>query len=576
MHDTSAMPGAAAAISLSYCPDPVFVFGSPRSGTTALAHALGKHHDFWVGEETFFLSELFGENRAQTVFERWSNRPSSSWLRAQHVTMSSYLHSLGLGINVLFTQHSQGRRWIDHTPDYVLIADLLARMFPGARFIHLLRDGRQVVHSMHNIVATLTEDERQFMGDTFLPPWATDFREACMNWKTHALAGRDFCSRHPERSMTVVHRDIERNPAATMAEILRFLDARYQDAPRQWLQSRRINSSFQPPGGFDARTYRPTRPWEKWTAEQRCIFVDVAGETLVELGLATPEEVTVTAADRADFKAAQVTNNGSEQNDAGTTANTGSDDQIAFAAPVPTGRTPINALHADRKPPWDVEQQKAWHVDIVEPEFWEIAGQCWPYTVIGTDLLYNTFAACDYVFRRGVKGDVVECGVLLGGTVMFFVEMCRRRNQRGRTIYALDTFTGPLRRGDLDHDHNGNPIGVPPSMTVDYRRQAEENIRSMECGEDLVRVVPGDVVETVSLLPTQAIAILHLDTDTYDTTRAELECLYPRVSPGGVVIVANYGWAGGQRAAVDEYFQDRPVVLFRLDRYCRAFVKPEH
>ena len=82
MNDVS----AAAPPTFTYCPDPVFVFGAPRSGTTALARALGMHGDFYVGDETFFLWELYGQGRVEKVFEQWATRPSSSWLRREQVS----------------------------------------------------------------------------------------------------------------------------------------------------------------------------------------------------------------------------------------------------------------------------------------------------------------------------------------------------------------------------------------------------------------------------------------------------------------------------------------------------------
>jgi hypothetical protein len=276
-----------------YCTAPVFVMGVHRSGTTVLAHALAKHPDFWTSEETFFLDDLFGRRRAESVHETWMSRPSSCWLSAQRITSSEFLQALGLGINALFTSRSGGNRWIDYTPHYVLFADTLAEMFPGARFIHVLRDGREVVHSMINIAATLTPEERNRMAGKFLPDWAIDFRAACDSWTTHAKAGMDFCDARPDRAITVVNREIANDPAGTIARILKFLEADPCEDCANFLRIRRINSSFLPPGGFDPGEYKSPEPWESWTMEQRRIFAEVAGRALCEFGFATEEEITV-------------------------------------------------------------------------------------------------------------------------------------------------------------------------------------------------------------------------------------------------------------------------------------------
>ena len=274
------------------CPNPVFVFGVPRSGTTALAHALGMHGDFYVGDETFFLWELYGQRRAQTVFEQWATRPSSSWLRREGVSSAEFLAATGLGFNALFTRSAGGRRWVDHTPHYCLMADTLSGMFPGARFIHVLRDGRQVVNSMIHIVATVPAEEREEMVSRgFLPAWSHDFREACTTWRDYASAASDFCSRHPTRAFTVIHGDLERNPATTLAAVLRFLDAPLEDGPAAFLRRDRINSSFTRQGGVPAAEYRRPDPWATWSAAQRAEFLEVAGPDLLRYGLATLQDL---------------------------------------------------------------------------------------------------------------------------------------------------------------------------------------------------------------------------------------------------------------------------------------------
>jgi len=274
------------------CPNPVFVFGVPRSGTTALAHALGMHSSFYVGDETFFLWELYGQRRAQTVFEQWATRPSSSWLRREGVSSAEFLAATGLGFNALFTRSAGGRRWVDHTPHYCLMADTLSGMFPGARFIHVLRDGRQVVNSMMHIVATVPAEEREEMVSRgFLPRWSHDFREACTTWRDYAHAASDFCSRYPARALTVIHGDLERSPETTLAAILTFLHAPLEEAPAAFLRRDRINSSFTRQGGVPAAEYQRPDPWATWSAAQRAEFVEVSGPALLRYGLASIEDL---------------------------------------------------------------------------------------------------------------------------------------------------------------------------------------------------------------------------------------------------------------------------------------------
>lgn len=279
-------PGVPRAV--AYCPDPVFVIGAPRSGTTALGKAIGRHSRFYAGDETLFLVDLFGGGRAEAVHERWAERPSSSWLRRERVSLDAFLTALGLGINALLTAGSDGLRWVDHTPAHALMADTLAGLFPGAAFLHIVRDGREVVNSMINVPRTLPGDRAEQMRQAeFLPEWTKDFRTACETWRSHVRAAADFGGAHPARCLIVHHRQLEENPAAAMADVLQFLGAPFEERPVTFLRrGRRANSSFAPPGGCRAGEYRRPDPRLTWTDEQRATFAEVAGPEMEALGLA--------------------------------------------------------------------------------------------------------------------------------------------------------------------------------------------------------------------------------------------------------------------------------------------------
>lgn len=281
------MPDSAAAQTVAYCPDPVFVIGAPRSGTTALGKALGRHSRFYAGDETLFLVDLFGNGRAEAVYERWAGRPSSSWLRREQVTRDDFLAALGLGINALFTAGSDGRRWVDHTPSNTLIAPTLAGLFPGARFLHILRDGREVVQSMINVSRTLPGDRAEQMRQAqFLPDWTRDFRAACETWRSHVRGAEEFRRAHADSCLVVRHRELEENPAATIAAVFKFLGEPFEERPVRYLTRHRFNSSFVPPGGCRAADYRRPDPLATWTDDEKTVFAEVCGPDMEALRLA--------------------------------------------------------------------------------------------------------------------------------------------------------------------------------------------------------------------------------------------------------------------------------------------------
>jgi GT2 family glycosyltransferase len=271
------------------CPDPVFIIGSPRSGTTVLANSLGEHSELWTGGESYFLFFLFDNDHVGRAFDRAMEIPGPRWLRVEDISRNEFLSYIGLGINAMITDHSEGRRWIDHTPLYTLVADTLAKAFPGARFIHILRDGRDVVHSMLHFADSHPDPEvARFAKRTI--PWATDIGGACEFWRDHVEAGMDFCDENADRAMVVRYEDLVAAPEATFHSIHRFLAIADESAPARFLASRRINSSFD-----GRRRLSGGEIGEQWREEQRRTFAEVAGPTMLRCGYLTTDELGLLA-----------------------------------------------------------------------------------------------------------------------------------------------------------------------------------------------------------------------------------------------------------------------------------------
>lgn len=264
------------------CESPIFIIGAPRSGTSILAWALAQHSALTTSDESNMFFELFRDNKITAAYERAGARPDSGdWLRKFEVTEAEFIASIGLGLNSLVTSRSGGKRWIDQTPAKTVVAPALAQAFPGAKFIHILRDGRAVVNSMINFAAAFSPELReQFMKAAAMPAFATDFGVACKAWAKYAGAANDFVGSNPERAMTVRNEALREDPSARFDELLSFLDLELEPAVPAFFRDKKLNSSFPDapiPGGRN-------RPWEAWTDEQRATFDKVAGSTLTEIG----------------------------------------------------------------------------------------------------------------------------------------------------------------------------------------------------------------------------------------------------------------------------------------------------
>jgi Sulfotransferase family len=267
------------------CSNPVFVIGSPRSGTTMLARSLAEHSELWASGESDVLFFLFANGFVERSFDRAIEIPGRRWLRLEDVSREEFLAHLGMGINALITSRSEGRRWIDHTPQYALIVETLAEVFPGASFIHILRDGRDVVHSMLNFADAVPDPAvRRFLKQDV--PWATDMRRASDEWRDHVEAAMAFCDGHSDRATVVRYEDLVAAPQTTFRTIHRFLGIADEEGPARFLASRRINSSF-----GEGPRLSASELWGAWDEEQRRVFAEVAGATMLRCGYSAPDEL---------------------------------------------------------------------------------------------------------------------------------------------------------------------------------------------------------------------------------------------------------------------------------------------
>lgn len=274
---------------LSVCRRPIFVMGSPRSGTSVLAWALAEHSQLWTSAESRFLSYLYGRDEGRRAFDEtvWMQR---NWLAKHHVGREEFLRFLGLGINALFTSRNPDRRWIDQTPGYALIADTIAELFPDAFFLHMLRDGRRVVNSMIHF-----GDRRRLDGTderTYIPPWERDFGAACRTWSQHVEAALTFAAYRPDRCRTILYEELVANPTDGFAALFQVLDLPPEPAPAHFLQLQRINSSFSRHDHTRPSSADWPDPWSSWSIEQQRTFLREAAPTLIRAGFATTETVS--------------------------------------------------------------------------------------------------------------------------------------------------------------------------------------------------------------------------------------------------------------------------------------------
>jgi len=207
------------------------------------------------------------------------------------------------------------------------------------------------------------------------------------------------------------------------------------------------------------------------------------------------------------------------------------------------------------------------------------------YTMTSPERVYATLEAVRYVINSNLPGSIVECGVWRGGTMMAVAQLLKLHEKFNRDLYLFDTFEGMPSPGESDIDFRGRTAKkdfLAKKRTNDssdwcYASLADvqANLESVGYLKSKVHYVVGKVEDTVPARAPETISILRLDTDWYESTKHEIIHLYPRLVPGGVLIIDDYGHWQGARKAVDEYFLENkvPILLNRIDYTGRIGIK---
>ncbi len=209
-----------------------------------------------------------------------------------------------------------------------------------------------------------------------------------------------------------------------------------------------------------------------------------------------------------------------------------------------------------------------------------------PYTMTSVERLYGLIQAVRYLNHAKVEGAFVECGVWRGGSSMAMALVLQQLNDSTRDLFLYDTFEGMTAPTAEDIDPSGlngaellksQKVENDPNSVWCYSsfEDVKKNINITNYPAEKIHLVKGPVEVTLPASAPNQIALLRLDTDWYESTRHELETLFPKLSQNGILIIDDYGHWKGARKAVDEYFADNkiPILLNRLDYTGRIAIK---
>lgn len=206
------------------------------------------------------------------------------------------------------------------------------------------------------------------------------------------------------------------------------------------------------------------------------------------------------------------------------------------------------------------------------------------YTMTSMLRCYALYQAVKYAIQNDIPGDFVECGVWRGGSAMLVAMTAKSLGVTDRKIYLYDTFSGMSEPTAVDVSVEDSGVKASERWGKEERidrndwcyasvADVRSNLKQTGYPEDKFVLIEGKVEDTLPSQSPEAIALLRLDTDWYESTKHELRHLYPRLREHGVLIIDDYGsWAGAKKA-VDEYFSEQPALLNRVDSSCRLVVK---
>jgi O-methyltransferase len=213
----------------------------------------------------------------------------------------------------------------------------------------------------------------------------------------------------------------------------------------------------------------------------------------------------------------------------------------------------------------------------------EIIRRVKPRTMTGREKLFGLISAARYVTAHQVPGDVVECGVWRGGSMQSAALALIGAGDTSRTLHLFDTFEGMTEPTEKDVRFDGQTAEhLLATQGKDTKTWAIAGFDDVQQGmaetgypQDQIVYHRGRVEETIPAEAPEKIAILRLDTDWYESTKHELEHLYDRLSPGGVLIIDDYGYFVGSRLATDEFIEARGEKLLLIPiNSGRIAVKP--
>jgi hypothetical protein len=186
-------------------------------------------------------------------------------------------------------------------------------------------------------------------------------------------------------------------------------------------------------------------------------------------------------------------------------------------------------------------------------------------TMIGMTRLNNLQFCMEDVIQRGVPGDFIEAGAWRGGATIFMRGVLKARDIKDRKVWVSDSFEGmPEATMAIDKEDHLMPQAGQLAVSLE---SVKGNFTRYGLLDDQVGFLKGWFKDTFPTAPIDKLAVLRIDADLYESTMEALIYLYPKVSPGGYIIVDDAGAFPACMKAVHDFRTERQISdpLIRID-----------
>jgi len=181
------------------------------------------------------------------------------------------------------------------------------------------------------------------------------------------------------------------------------------------------------------------------------------------------------------------------------------------------------------------------------------------HTLVGFKRLDNIQFCVETVVSENVPGDLVETGVWRGGSCIFMRGVLKALGVKDRVVWLADSFEGLPKPNAEDYPSDeGNRLHAYDELSIPLDA-VKDTFARYELLDEQVKFLKGWFRDTLPDAPIEKLAVLRLDGDMYESTMDALKNLYDRVSPGGFIIVDDYGAYAACRKAVHDFREERGI-----------------